>query len=114
MQHRATTAADAPAVSGKRRTAAEQIVPAHPAVAIAHPGGCRLARRKLREINGTGGGHGNAEQKANGNNRLHYGVRPSLFLGCGVDNGFKTENPAFCALQKFPQRIDVNSFIEPC
>jgi hypothetical protein len=76
MQHRAATAADAPAIGSKRRTTAEQVVPAHPAVAIAHPGGCRLARRKLREINGTGGGNGNAEQKANGNNRLHYGSVP--------------------------------------
>ncbi len=100
MQHRAATAADAPAIGGKSRTTAEQIAPGHPTIVIAHSGGCRLAWRKLREINGTGGCHGNAEQKANGNDHLHYGVRPWLFLGSGVDNGFKTENPVSCALHK--------------
>ena len=62
VQHRAAAAADAPAISGKRRTAAEQVAPAHPAVAIAHPGGRRLARRKFGKINGTGGSHEDAEQ----------------------------------------------------
>ena len=100
MQDRATTAADAPAISGKRRTAAEQVAPAHTAVAIAHPGGCRLARRKFGKINSIGGSHRDAEQKAYGNDHLHYGVRPSLFLGSGVSNGFQTENLVFCATHK--------------
>jgi hypothetical protein len=79
MQHRAATAADAPAIGGKRRTATEQIAPGHSTLAIAHSGGCRLAWRKLREINGAGRSHGNAEQKANGNNRLHYVSVPRYF-----------------------------------
>jgi hypothetical protein len=113
-QHRAAIVANAPAIRGKRRATTEQIVPGHSAGTIAHPSSGRLARRKFGEINRTCGRYGYAEQKANSNDRLHYGVRPSLFLGSGVNNDFQTENPAFCASHKDCQGIDVNRFIEPC
>jgi hypothetical protein len=100
VEHRTATAADTIAVRRKRRAATEQIVPGHSAIVIAHPSGSGPARRKFSEINRACGRYRCAEQKANSNDRLHYGVRPSLFLGCRGDNDFQTKRPAFCASQR--------------
>jgi hypothetical protein len=66
VEHRAAIAADAPAVGGERCTTTREVAPRHAGRAIAHPGGGRLARGKLGEINRIGGSSGKANQKASG------------------------------------------------
>jgi hypothetical protein len=77
VEHRAAIARDAPAMGGERCATAHQVAPRHATGAIAHSRGGRLARRKLGEIDGVGGGCGKADQNAGGYDRLHAGVHPS-------------------------------------
>jgi hypothetical protein len=64
-QHRAALAAHAPAMSRKRRAAAQQIAPGHAAGTVAQPRGRRSAWRKLGKIDGLGGGAGKGKEWPN-------------------------------------------------
>src|SRR5580704_11313678 len=58
VEHRAAIARDAPAMGGERCATTRKVAPRHAGGAIAHSRGGRLARRKLGEIDGVGGGGG--------------------------------------------------------
>jgi hypothetical protein len=77
VEHRAAIARDAPAMGGERCATAHQVAPRHATGTIAHSRCGRLARRKLGEVDGVGGGCGNSDQNAGGYDRLHAGVHPS-------------------------------------
>ena len=62
-EHGAALVADTPAVSGKRRPAAQQVCPSHAARMIAHPCRGRLAWRKLGKIDGLRGRAGKRDQR---------------------------------------------------
>jgi hypothetical protein len=79
VQHGAALVVDAPAMGGKRRTAAQEIAEGHAAVAVAQLGGGRTARRKLGEINGVGRGDGKAQKNTGSYEKLHS--QSSLNIG---------------------------------
>jgi hypothetical protein len=62
-QHGAAFIADAPAMSGKRRAAAQQIGPSHATRTIAHPCCSRLAWRELGKVNRLRGSSGKRDQR---------------------------------------------------
>ena len=62
-EHSAALVADAPAVSGKRCPAAQQVGPSHATRMIAHPCCSRLAWRELGKIDGFRGRAGKREQR---------------------------------------------------
>src|SRR5262249_24509621 len=64
-QHGAAFIADAPAMSGKRRAAAQQIGPSHATRTIAHPCCSRLAWRELGKVNRLRGSSGKRDQRPN-------------------------------------------------
>src|ERR1700679_2706394 len=70
-QHRPAFVADAPAMGGKRRTAVQEIAPAHAASAVTKPSSRRPARRQFGKIDRVGGGGGNSKQKTCGQEYLH-------------------------------------------
>jgi hypothetical protein len=54
-EHSAALVTDAPTMSGKRRSAAQQVGPAHPGGTVAHPRRGRLAWGELGHIDRIGG-----------------------------------------------------------
>ena len=65
MQHRAALVADAPAMGGKRRPAAQEVIPAHAAFTVAQLGCGRPAWRQLGEIDRVRGSGGKAQKAHN-------------------------------------------------
>lgn len=65
MQHRAALVADAPAMGGKRRAAAQKVIPTHAAFTVAQLGCGRPAWRQLGEIDRVRGSGGKAEKAHN-------------------------------------------------
>ena len=80
VQDGAARAAYAPAVRRKRRSAANEVVPRHAAVAVAKPRRRRLAGREVSEIHCGRARRTNAEPQARGNEQLHGEIK---FLTCG-------------------------------
>jgi hypothetical protein len=85
MQHRAAFIADAPAMSGKRRAAAQKIAPGHAASVIAQACSGRLTRRQLGKVDRMSGAGGKTYDPAHEQTCCHNCLhpRPSLFFGEG-------------------------------
>jgi hypothetical protein len=96
-EHGATLVADAPAVSGKRRPAAQQVGPSHAARMIAHSCGGRLAWRELGKIDGLRGSAGKRDQRPDQQAREYHWLHPQsslAVLGRALHNAFVTGIPA--------------------
>jgi len=65
MQHRAALVTDAPTMGGKRRPAAQEVIPTHAAFTVAQLGCGWPAWRQLGEINRVRGGGGKTQKAQN-------------------------------------------------
>jgi hypothetical protein len=79
-EHSAALVADAPAVSGKRCPAAQQVGPSHATRMIAHPCRSRLAWRKLGKIDGFRGRAGKREQRTDQQACEYHWLHPQSSL----------------------------------
>jgi len=96
----AASVADTPTVSGKRRAAAQEIVPGHAARAITQPRRSWFAWGELGKIDGVGGTGKHKQrpdQQACKNGCLHPQSSPR-FLGSRLNNDSMTKRPAFLCI----------------